>query len=239
MSRKAARPAASVSTDQKALAVVLADRFRLRVPAGTCDDPERVVRLIDFFAYDPETGTGGIRNVGVLIVRAKAGCDDAEIAAILDLPRETVAFARALLRESGYDLGEDVEDLAADPEDAFWRDQERALEDGPAPPAPRRTYGTVVAQVLGEAARTAEASLDHPPADRRETPPRAGTAAETVALNFLWSADYPTRRRWSKRAEAKGMRLPPAATAHHNIRHWVGTVAADIIAEERLSARRP
>lgn len=238
MSRKAARPAASVSNDQKALAVVLADRFRLRVPGGTCDDPERIVRLLDFFAYDPDTGTGGVRNVGVLIVRAKAGCDDAEIAAILGLPPETVAFARALLRDSGYDLGEDAEDLSADPEDAFWRDQERAFEDGPTwSPRRGRTYGAVVAQVLGEEARTAEASLDRHPADIREVPSRAGTAVETVALNFLWSADYPTRRRWSRRAEAKGTRLPPAATAHHNIRHWVGTVAADIIAEEKLSGR--
>ncbi|HEV7370672.1 hypothetical protein [Arenibaculum sp.] len=235
MSRKAARPAASVSNDQKALAVVLADRFRLSVPDGTYDDPEKVLPLLDFFAYDPDTGAGGIRNVGILIVRAKGGCDDAEVAAILGLPRETVAFARSLLLASGYDLGEDAEDPSADPEDAFWRDQEREAEDGRAWARPAsRTYGAVVARALGETARSEETRLERHPADVREAPSRAGTAVETTALNFLWSADYPTRRRWSKRAEAKGMRLPPAATAHHNIRHWVGTVAADIIAEERL-----
>lgn len=235
------RKGASVSNDQKALAVVLADRFRLRVPGGTYDDPERVLHLLDFFAYDPDTGTGGVRNVGVLIVRAKAGCDDAEIAAILGLPRETVAFARALLQDSGYDLGEDVEDLSIDPEDAFWRDQERKLEDAGYGKRPRRrrTYSAIVARALGEDGWTGYSRLDRHPADALEAPSRAGTAAETAALNFLWSADYPTRRRWSRRAEAKGARLPPAATAHHNIRHWVGTVAADIIAEERLSGPHP
>lgn len=244
MPRKSAKAVADISEDQKTLAATLIDRFRLRVPDDFFSDPARVRRMIDVFAFDPDTGDGGIRNVAVLIMRTREGCDDADIGRILGVDTVSVTLARELMLASGYDLEEEEEDLEADPEDACWQALERAAED-PAIRAPQRRrpgYGEIVDRALGRTLGTTREEDRVPVSGMIETlspPPRRppGTEAESAALDFLWYADYPTRRKWSRRAEGKGAKLPPAATAHHNIGCWISFVATEIVTEERLTTR--
>ncbi|HSK38535.1 MAG TPA: hypothetical protein VK943_02100 [Arenibaculum sp.] len=242
MPRKSAKAVADVSEDQRMLAATLIDRFRLRVPDDFFGDPARVRRMIDFFAFDPDTGDGGIRNVAVLIMRAREGCEDAHIGRVLGIDAGSVALARELMLASGYDLEEEEEDPEADPEDASWQALERAAED-PATRAVRLrrpSYGEIVDRALGVPREEDGAPVPGALAAAPPPPPRrsSGTEAESAALNFLWCADYSTRRKWSRRAEGKGAKLPPAATAHHNIGCWISFVATEIVAEERLATRR-
>lgn len=238
MSRKA-DGSVEITPEQRALVDTLVHRFRLGAAAGLLANADQKRRFLDFFAFEPDSGTGGIRNVGVLITRVKDGASDADIAGVLETSRETVRLAHRLLAAAGYDLAEDVENLDEDPEESFFRQQERALEEGTVRVRrPRRPhYGEVIARALGEAPDEAPPSLAHDPRGAVEAPSPAGTLQESAALNFLWSADFTTRRKWSLRAERKGATLPPAATARDNLRRWVGTVATDIVAEERLSIR--
>jgi hypothetical protein len=240
MSRKS-DGSGEMTPEQRALVDTLVHRFRLGAAADLLANADQQRRFLDFFAFEPGSGTGGIRNVGVLIARIKDGASDAEIAGVLDTSRETVRLARRMLLAAGYDLDEEAEPLDEDPEESFYRRQERELEEGsdrPRRPGKQR-YGEVVARALGEAMEQARAaaSLDRDPKGALEAPGPAGTPQESAALSFLWTADFTTRRKWCRRAERKGVKLPPAATAHHNLGRWVGAVAADIVVEERLRIR--
>lgn len=236
MSRKS-DGSGEITPEQRALVNTLLHRFRLEAAVGLLAGADQQRRFLDFFSFEPDSGAGGIRNVAVLIARIKDGAGDAEIAGVLDTPRETVRLARRMLQAAGYDLDEEVEELDEDPEEAFYRNQELEAE-GARPRHPRRRrYGEVIARALGEAVREAGTSLDRDPRDALEGPGPAGTPQESAALSFLWTADFTTRRKWCRRAERKGVKLPPAAAAHHNLGRWVGAVAADIVAEERLRTR--
>lgn len=228
-----------ITPEQRALVDTLVHRFRLGAAADLLANTDQQRRFLDFFAFEPGSGTGGIRNVGVLIMRIKNGASDAEIAGTLDTSRETVRLARRMLLAAGYDLDEDVENLEEDPEEIFFRTQERELEDEAyRPRRPRRPrYSEVIARALGEGVPETGTSLDRDPEGVLEAPGPAGTPQESAALSFLWTADFTTRRKWCRRAERKGVKLPPAATAHHNLGRWVGAVAADIVVEERLRIR--
>lgn len=55
------------------------------------------------------------------------------------------------------------------------------------------------------------------------------------ALRFLEMADFPTRQRWAEFAEKTAkVNMPPAPTAHENLRKWVPLVAEKIVETERL-----
>jgi hypothetical protein len=54
-----------------------------------------------------------------------------EMARKIGLRADQVEFMIAVLRDSGYDMEEVVEDFDTDPEDAAWRDLERDYEARP------------------------------------------------------------------------------------------------------------
>jgi hypothetical protein len=124
-----ARPTAA----QIELARLVADRHEVRLREGFEVDGPWTRRFLDVFAFDPDTEDDVYRRVRNVTQYVREGRDMPEMARKLGLRPDLVEFMIGVLRDSGCDLEEVVEDFDSDPEEAAWRDMESGLE--------ARTYG--------------------------------------------------------------------------------------------------
>lgn len=77
--------------------------------------------------------------------------------------------------------------------------------------------------------------LDRPRGQRRADRKAKLNPVAQAALAFLSSADSSKRIAWVKRAEALGVKMPPAAAARENLPRWVPSMAGAIVEEEGLA----
>ena len=88
-------------------------------------------KFLDIFAYDPDTDEDVFRRVRNVIQYVREGRDMPEMGRKVGLRPDQVEFMIGVLRDSGHDLEEVIEDFEHDPEDAAWQDMERDLDARP------------------------------------------------------------------------------------------------------------
>ena len=113
------------------LARLIASRHEVQLCFGFESDGAWTRKFLDVFAYDPEMEEDVFRRIRNVSQYVREGRDMPEMARKIGLRADQVEFMIAVLRDSGYDMEEVVEDFDSDPEDAAWRDMERDYEARP------------------------------------------------------------------------------------------------------------
>jgi hypothetical protein len=113
------------------LARLIASRHEVQLRFGFESDGAWTRKFLDVFAYDPEMEEDVFRRIRNVSQYVREGRDMPEMARKIGLRADQVEFMIAVLRDSGYDMEEVVEDFDTDPEDAAWRDLERDYEARP------------------------------------------------------------------------------------------------------------